>query len=214
MKKKNNYLAILIILLISLLMSGCAIPLFSGNEPVYITSNPNKTALVGKVYSYQVAIEDDAKTQVTFSLAIAPQGMTIDRATGLVNWSPTAEQIGEHEVGVNVSDGWFKDNQKYTLTVKEVELSKITVQPTTMEFNSAGEKTIQSITAYYTDGSTKNVSKTQCTFTSSSNTAATVSTEGVVTYLGSGTATITVSYTEEGITKTATISVKKEPTSG
>ncbi len=208
MKKKKNYLVILIILLISLLMSGCAVPFFSGNEPVYIISRPVKIAVVGNPYSYQVVVEDDGKTELTFSLTVAPEGMEINRGTGLINWTPTAEQMGEHEVGIVVRDGWYMDTQNYSLTVSTKQLSSITVIPSSMSFTKAGDtKTITSITAKYNDGSSKTVDKAACTFVSNNPSIATVDTAGKVTSKAKGNTTITVSYTDNGITESAKIAI-------
>jgi len=42
---------------------------------------------------------------LAFSLAAGPAGMTVDGATGSVQWTPTADQIGEHAVSLDVADG-------------------------------------------------------------------------------------------------------------
>jgi uncharacterized protein YjdB len=77
-----------------------------------------------------------------------------------------------------------------------------------MPFTRANSsKAIENITAHYSDGSSKVLEKTDCSYVSSNTTVATVSTAGVVTAKAKGDTTITVSYTEEGITKSATISV-------
>ena len=209
MKRKNNYLAILIILLISLLMSGCAVPFFSGNEQVSIISSPVKTAIVGKLYTYQVGVEDDGKTALTFSLTAAPKGMEINRGTGLINWTPADEQVGPHEVGIIVKDGWYTDKQNYSLTVNKIQLSSISVSPTSMSFTKPNDtNTIKSITAKYNDGTSKTiVDKSDCTFVSNNTNIATVDKTGKVTSKAKGNTTITVSYTEEGITKSTTIPV-------
>ena len=187
-------------------MSGCAVP-FSGNEPVYIISNRSKL-IVGNPYSYQVVVEDDGKTELTFSLTVAPEGMEINRGTGLINWTPTAEQMGEHEVGIVVRDGWYMDTQNYSLTVSTKQLSSITVIPSSMSFTKAGDtKTITSITAKYNDGSSKTVDKAACTFVSNNPSIATVDTAGKVTSKAKGNTTITVSYTDNGITESAKIAI-------
>ena len=207
MKKRTVFLSFLILtLLTSLMMSGCMLP-FLGNEPVVIVSDYKSTAIVGVLYNYQVEIDDDGKTELVFELVVAPEGMTIDRSTGLVSWTPTESQIGEHEVNIKVSDGWYKDNQEFSIEVSQIKLSSISVVPTTMYFTSANNKSIESITAYYTDGSSKVLEKNDCSYVSNDTKVATVSTAGVVTAKAKGDTTITVSYTEEGITKSATISV-------
>ncbi len=208
MKKRTVFLSFLILtLLTSLMMSGCMLP-FLGNEPVVIVSDYKSTAIVGVLYNYQVEVDDDGKTELVFELVVAPEGMTIDRSTGLVSWTPTESQIGEHEVNIKVSDGWYKDNQEFSIEVSQIKLSSISVVPTSMELESIGSnQSISSITAHYSDGSSKVLEKNDCSYVSNDTKVATVSTAGVVTAKAKGDTTITVSYTEEGITKSATISV-------
>ena len=63
-------------------MSGCMLPLL-GNEPVTIVSKANLSAIVGKLYKYQLDIEDDSKLKCICT-DIAPEGMTMDGSTGLI----------------------------------------------------------------------------------------------------------------------------------
>jgi uncharacterized protein YjdB len=207
-KKRTVFLFFLILtLLTSLIMSGCMLP-FLGNEPVVIVSDYKSTAIVGVLYNYQVEVDDDGKTELVFELVVAPDGMTIDRSTGLVSWTPTESQIGEHEVNIKVSDGWYKDNQEFSIEVSQIKLSSISVVPPSMKLEStSSSQSISSITAFYTDGSSKVLEKTDCSYVSSNTTVATVSTAGVVTAKANGNTTVTVSYTEEGITKSASITV-------
>ena len=219
MKKRTVYFSIIIgILLTSFLISGCVLP-FMGNEPVTIVSKPKLEAVVGVPYKYQLDIEDDSKTKVVFTLPVSPEGMTMDASTGLLMWTPTQEQIGKHDVIIRVNDGWFKDEQEFTITVSPIQLKSLTVKPASMSFTSTNlPKNIESITANYTDDTSKVIDKSKCNFKSNDITVATVDEAGKVTAKKSGSTTITVSYSEEGITKSAaitvTISTTNPPTSG
>lgn len=219
MKKRTVYFSIIIgILLTSFLISGCVLP-FMGNEPVTIVSKPKLEAVVGIPYKYQLDIEDDSKTRVVFTLPVSPEGMTMDASTGLLMWTPTQEQIGEHDVIIRVNDGWYKDEQEFTITVSPVQLKSISVKPTSMTFSGTNQnKNIESITANYTDNSSKVIDKSKCSFKANDITVATVDEAGKVTAKKSGSTTITVSYSEEGITKSAAITVTipttNPPTSG
>ncbi|MCM3869899.1 MAG: putative Ig domain-containing protein [Pyrinomonadaceae bacterium] len=75
----------------------------SVNQAPTITSAPVITASTGTPYSYQVQAVDPNSDPLTFSLATAPTGMTINTA-GLISWSPTAAQAGTAAVTVQVSD--------------------------------------------------------------------------------------------------------------
>lgn len=56
-------------------------------------------------YQYLVTAMDADTDPLTYKLKLGPSGMVIDPAKGLVAWSPTPDQIGDHEVEVEVSDG-------------------------------------------------------------------------------------------------------------
>ncbi|HNR65037.1 MAG TPA: putative Ig domain-containing protein [Atribacterota bacterium] len=208
MKKRPVYLsAIIAILLTSFFMSGCMLP-FLGNEPVTIVSKANLSAIVGKLYKYQLDIEDDSKTKVVYTLDVAPEGMTMEGSTGLIMWTPKANQVGKHEVVIRVSDGWFRDEQKFTITVTQFQLKSISIKPTTMSFPSIpSSKNIESITAKYNDGSSKDIEKAKCEFKSNDPSVATVDEAGKVTSKKKGNTIITVSYTEEGITQSTNINI-------
>jgi VCBS repeat-containing protein len=83
-----------------------------------ITSTPGTQAAVGAAYTYDAATDDDANNPV-YSLLSAPDGMTINAATGLVSWTPAVGQVGAAAYTVRVTDaaGNFKD-QAVNLTVR------------------------------------------------------------------------------------------------
>jgi len=85
-------------------------------------------------------------------------------------------------------------------------LSKIVVQPSSMNLEEGDSQTVDSITAYYFDSGSADIKLSDCSYSSSSN-HATVNSSGTVTGVSEGSATITVSYTDVEITKTATIDV-------
>jgi len=76
------------------------------NDPPRITSAPGLRAVVGQSYTYVVAVQDvyPASDSHSFGLRAAPDGMTIDGATGLVAWTPSAAQEGSNDVAVTVRD--------------------------------------------------------------------------------------------------------------
>lgn len=90
-----------------------------------ITSSPPDSMRADGSYSYQVVVEDPDKDPLTFSLVKFPPGMSIDARTGLIQWKPTREQGGTHELEVKVEDGdGGRATQKYTLTLSFSEAPK------------------------------------------------------------------------------------------
>jgi hypothetical protein len=75
------------------------------NEAPYFTSVPRLEALAGRDYTYDADAVDPDNDPLTYSLLLSPSGMSIDGQSGLITWTPTQQQIGQHDVTVEVSDG-------------------------------------------------------------------------------------------------------------
>ena len=92
----------------------------SANRPPVITSTPVVSGASGQPYAYAVtAIDPDPGDLLTFSLPIAPAGMTIDAVTGLVQWTPLGNQTGLNSVAVHVRDqGGLLAAQGFSVTVQ------------------------------------------------------------------------------------------------
>jgi len=73
--------------------------------PPLITSLPASEAFVGVSYLHEVVAIDAEADPLFHSLVTAPEGMSIDSRTGLIAWTPTADQVGQHPVIVAVTDG-------------------------------------------------------------------------------------------------------------
>lgn len=85
------------------------------NRPPIITSTPVIHAEAGGTppsgpddewaYTYDVESFDPDDDPLEYALTVSPGGMTIDEQTGLIQWTPTAAQIGPNPVTVEISDG-------------------------------------------------------------------------------------------------------------
>jgi hypothetical protein len=76
-----------------------------------------------------------------------------------------------------------------------------------MNLEVGESETISSVTAYYSDSSTANINLPDCNYSSSDPACATVSNSGTITAVSDGSATITISYTEDGVTKTTSAEI-------
>jgi hypothetical protein len=186
---KNKYFLLFIILFSTIIISGCSTILFGPSGSIEVTTNPSgaEIFLDGK---------DSGK--------IAPYTLKNISA-------------GNHVIEVTLSDMKYTkivEVEAYKTTIINIEfysqstLDKINVLPsiTNITLSLGSTVAISSVTAYYSDYSSANISLASCTY-SSNDACATVNSSGTITGISAGAAIITVSYTEGGVTKTDTILV-------
>ncbi len=203
--RNKKLLLSLSVFFIAFLFTGC----YLFNSSPVIESTPVTTAKEGAAYTYDVEATDPNEDTLTYSLTISPTGMTINSTTGVITWTPTA--VESFDVTVEVSDGSKSATQSFTITVDETLLTSIVVLPSSMTLEIGESKPITSVTAHYDNGTEANVILTDCTYESDKPGTATVSPSGTIKGIASCTAStaaiITVSYTENSITKDDTVSV-------
>ena len=150
-----------------------------------------------------------------------PSGAKIflnDKDTGYATpYTITNLAKGAYEVKVTLNDISYTETvmvySNHTTSVYKdllLRLNKIIVQPSSMNLKEGESQKISSITAYYVDSGSADISLSDCTYSSSSN-HATVNSNGTITGVSKGSATITLSYAEGGITKTDTVYVTINP---
>jgi|694.fasta_scaffold16546_2 RHS repeat-associated protein len=88
------------------------------NRNPIIQTQPELEIIGGQAYQYDVNAIDSDLDNLSYWLLVAPQGMTIDAVTGLINWQTATANIGNQVVKVEVTDGrgGFAQ-QNYTLSV-------------------------------------------------------------------------------------------------
>lgn len=75
------------------------------NDPPLIQSVPDTIAKEDSLYTYQIeAIDVDAADTLTFRFEIAPTWLQIDSISGLVQGTPTNENVGDTLVSIQVLD--------------------------------------------------------------------------------------------------------------
>ena len=151
--KNKKLLLSLSVFFVAFLFTGC----YLFNSAPVIESNAVTTATEGALYIYGVEATDPDGDELEFALLIHPAGMTISSSTGVINWTPTEAQIGEHDVEIEVSDLYRSTSQSFTITVGETILDSIVVLPATMSIAKGSSKTITSVTAYYDNGTSANI---------------------------------------------------------
>jgi RHS repeat-associated protein len=88
------------------------------NQLPVITSTPAFFAGTGDIYEYDVEASDPELDTLSYALLQSPVGMTIDSATGHIEWTPAAGDTGTTVVEVLVTDPSGGGSlQTYSLTV-------------------------------------------------------------------------------------------------
>ena len=75
------------------------------NSPPQVTSNPDGIAIADQSYIYNPVAVDADGDRLSFSLETSPAGMTVYARTGTISWTPTIDQLGQHNVVLLVDDG-------------------------------------------------------------------------------------------------------------
>jgi hypothetical protein len=88
------------------------------NQPPAISTVPMTAAYVGEQYSYGVRAVDPEGYVLTYALGSAPNGMSVVASTGAITWTPTAQQVGVHQVELIVGDDQNgQQRQNFEVTV-------------------------------------------------------------------------------------------------
>ncbi|MCP3886444.1 MAG: hypothetical protein GY700_13435, partial [Propionibacteriaceae bacterium] len=91
-----------------------------GNADPVITSAPTGSVFAEQSWRYDADAEDPDGDPPSYRLGTGPTGMTIDPGTGVVSWTPTAEDTGTHSATIFAEDGnGGVCGQQITVVVRE-----------------------------------------------------------------------------------------------
>jgi RHS repeat-associated protein len=93
-------------------------PIFINFAPQFV-SNPVMQAYEGNPYAYNSeALDPNVGDVLTYSIDAGPQGMNINPTTGRLAWTPSATQLGMHNVAIRARDiAGLVAQQSFTLEV-------------------------------------------------------------------------------------------------
>jgi len=133
-------------------------------------------------------------------------------ATANPNGLITGVSSGTAAILIIYTEGVISKNDSITINVTTTSitpaiLSYIKVLPSVMNLSVGESQTFDSVTAYYSDSSSANIDLAACNYSLSNPDCATVSSSGTVTAVADGFTTITISYTEGGVTKTTSAEI-------
>jgi len=120
---KKYFISLFGLIVVTLIMGGClnleGIFPFLNKAPIII-SEPIITALEDQQYSYQLEANDPDGDNLIYLLVLSPNGMNINNENGLMIWTPTNDQVGIHQVKVEISDGKQSVTQDFEIEVFNV----------------------------------------------------------------------------------------------
>ena len=177
----------------------------AANDAPEVTSTAVTTATEDEAYGYTVTASDVDGDTLEFSLTVAPEGMSIDSASGAITWTP-ANGVTTELVTVQVSDSQATATQTFTINVTPVnDAPTITSSPIT----GATEAVEYTYTVVAND-----IDGDSLTFSLSANPAGMVidSASGVITWtpangVDEGVVTVEVSDGQATATQSFTITV-------
>jgi len=195
--KKKYLLLLIIIIAVLLLTSGCGYyyPAVYTFGSIEITTNPPRAKI------FLDSMDTGYFTPSTLTnISTGNHFLTLALADYL-SYSCIINVIANRTINLNIS------LTPIIPPAPIITLSGISVSPTTINLAVGESQTFDSVTAYYSDSSSANINLTACNYSSSNSACATVSNSGTITAVSDGSATITISYTEDGTTKTTSAGI-------
>ncbi|MFO7668650.1 MAG: LamG-like jellyroll fold domain-containing protein [Bacteroidales bacterium] len=90
-------------------------------DPPVITTSPALTVNEDEPYSYTIeATDPDVGDVLTYAATTIPDWLTFDSETHILSGIPDNDDVGDHDVVLEVSDGTTTVDQSFTITVVDV----------------------------------------------------------------------------------------------
>lgn len=147
-----------------------------------ITTESMANGEVGTAYSQKLEATGDPTITWSVTSGTLPAGLRLSE-DGKITGTPTTAGTSTFTVTATNSAG--SDSKGYTLTIKSVPVTGVTLDKTNLSLTVGGTETLTA-TVHPDNATNKNV-----TWSSSNNSVATVDSTGTVTAVSAGTATIT-----------------------
>ncbi|SIS63415.1 VCBS repeat-containing protein [Thalassolituus maritimus] len=188
------------------------------NDLPEITSVAPVVATEGELYTYLPTATDVEGDALTWNVGTAPASMTVNSATGELNWTP-AEGVTSAEVTLLVNDGGANVTQAFTITVTAVNNAPVITQgeSTSVTMSEDGAPTPFTLVLNATDSDHAGSELSWSVSSAATNGTATVSGTGLsktVNYTPdtgfSGADSFTVQVTDGELTDSIVVNVTVE----
>ena len=86
------------------------------NQPPEFISTALKTAIADQLYQYEVQVSDSDNAPLSIEIVNGSPGMAI--VEGVLTWTPSNDQVGDHEVAIRAADAFGASSvQSFQITV-------------------------------------------------------------------------------------------------
>jgi hypothetical protein len=171
----------------------------------FIATTPVTQLPASGVYNYQVL--STGNPQATYSLTTAPAGMTINPATGLVSWTPAANQLGSQNVTVMASNYAGQAPQSFTIQIAAPTI-------TTTSLPKANANVAYSFQVQSTGNPTPTLTLTTAPAGMTISSSGFISWTPGPTQIGNNTVTVEASNYAGQVSQTYTLAVRGLPPTG
>ena len=174
-----------------------------GTAPPSITTTALDDGTVNTSYS-ETLNADGSPTSWEVTDGSLPAGLTLDESTGVISGTPTAD--GTFNFTVKATNDGGSDSKELSITIGEqtnVPVNRVLLNKTSTTLTVGNTETLTATVE------PANATNKAVTWSSDNSGVATVS-NGVVTAVAPGTATITVTTADGGFTATCTVTVRPD----
>ncbi|MCJ7689630.1 MAG: PEGA domain-containing protein, partial [Clostridiaceae bacterium] len=197
LEKKKYLLLFILIITVLLLTSGCLYyyPVVYTFGSIEITTNPPGAKI------FLDGTDTGCITPYTLTNVLAGTHIIKLTLTDYINYSNVINVLANQTAEINLN---------LTPVIPAVFLIRISVLPSTMDLVVGESQNINSVTAYYSDSSTADISLANCTYEpyhTYDPSYTSVNSSGLITGISAGTALILVTYTEGTISKSDMVEV-------
>ena len=110
-----------------------------------IKSDGALKARVGELYLYQIKAVDGFGSELSYNLLQAPDGMSMNDSTGLIEWFPDDSQIGKNKVRLEIINNHYQRVLKLldSLSIKDkIKTDSSTIHEFFIEVIAIEEETV------------------------------------------------------------------------
>jgi len=116
------------------------------NDPPFWVDIPSDVVILTEhTYTFDVNASDiDSRDSLTYAIPYPPtSSMSIDSGSGVIQWTPTENELGEYIVHISVTDGFVTIHHEYII---EVITSFVNTLPTATLLSPADQSELESLT--------------------------------------------------------------------